>query len=72
MSSQNTPANRLLTEKEVEEIYGLNARTLQAHRQRGGGIPFVKIGAMVRYRPADIEAFVAASVRQNTSQQGAA
>ena len=31
-----------------------------------GGPPFVKLGAMVRYRPADLEAFVQSGLRAST------
>ena len=46
-------------EKEVEQIYGLNFRTLQRERNEGRGIPYHKIGKRVLYRVSDIEAFLA-------------
>ncbi len=49
----------LLCEKEVEQIYGLNFRTLQRERNEGRGIPYHKIGKRVLYRVSDIEAFLA-------------
>ena len=48
----------LLSEKEVQEIYKLNARTLQRDRVLGRGIPYVKIGRRVRYKKSDIEKYI--------------
>ena len=50
---------KLLCEKEVETIYGLNARTLQRDRTNQSGIPYLKIGRRVFYRRSDIEEFLA-------------
>ena len=47
--------HQLLTEKEVQQIFGLNARTLQRERSLGMGIPYVKIGKRVRYKRDDVE-----------------
>ena len=47
--------NILLSEKEVEKLYGLQSRTLQRERYLGVGIPYVKIGKRVRYKNTDIE-----------------
>ena len=46
---------KLFCEKEVETIYGLNARTLQRERTSGSGIPYHKIGRRVFYRRSDIQ-----------------
>jgi ACT domain-containing protein len=43
-----------LTEKEVEELTGIKVSTLQNHRNLKIGIPYVKIGAMVRYNFDDV------------------
>ena len=48
-------AKKLLSEKEVETIYGLNARTLQRERTVGSGIIYHKIGRRVKYHIEDIE-----------------
>ena len=48
----------LLSEKEVEKIYKINARTLQRERNLGIGIPYVKIGKRVRYKRSDIEKYI--------------
>lgn len=49
----------LLTEKELQKEYGINARTLQRERTVNSGIPYHKIGRRVFYRRSDIEEFLA-------------
>ena len=49
----------LLNEKEVQQEYGINARTLQRERIYNNGIPYHKIGRRVLYRRSDIEEFLA-------------
>tara|TARA_R110001599_G_scaffold263222_1_gene463827 strand:- start:352 stop:546 length:195 start_codon:yes stop_codon:yes gene_type:complete len=51
-------AKKLLSEKEVETIYGLNARTLQRERNVGSGIIYHKIGRRVKYHIEDIEKYL--------------
>jgi len=51
-------AKKLLSEKEVETIYGLNARTLQRERTVGSGIIYHKIGRRVKYHIEDIEKYL--------------
>jgi hypothetical protein len=48
----------LLSEKEVENIYKINARTLQRERTVGTGIPYVKLGKRVRYKKGDVEKYI--------------
>lgn len=38
-----------LTEKEVEQRYSIGVHWLRRKRYEGGGPPFVKVGALVRY-----------------------
>ena len=40
---------RFITDKELAEIIGMSRNWLQIMRIRGGGPPFVKIGASCRY-----------------------
>ncbi len=54
----------ILTAKELAEEYRLSERTLANMRVNGTGPQFVKFGKrMVRYRRADIEAFIAGAGR---------
>ncbi len=54
----NIPKKLLLCEKEVETFYGLNARTLQRNRTTKTGIPYHKIGRLVKYHIDDIEKYL--------------
>ena len=53
----------LLTAAETARILRCSLRTLDRERADGRGCPFVRIGGRIRYRRADVEAFVAAHVR---------
>jgi predicted DNA-binding transcriptional regulator AlpA len=46
---------RLLSDREVERITGRARSTLQKDRVAGTGIPFVRLGRLVRYRESDVE-----------------
>lgn len=48
-----------LTEKELAVFLKTEVRTLQHWRYQKTGIPFIKIGRSVRYRMADVEAYLA-------------
>ena len=53
----------LLTAAEVARLLRCSLRTLDRERADGRGCPYVRIGRRIRYRRADVEAFVAAQVR---------
>ena len=64
----NSDVGRItISEGEAAEALGLSHRTLQRWRVTGEGPTFVKLGRRVRYRPADLEAFVEESRRSSTS-----
>jgi predicted DNA-binding transcriptional regulator AlpA len=50
----------LLSDRDVEKITGRARSTLQKDRVAGTGIPFVRLGRLVRYRQSDVTAFLAA------------
>ena len=58
MNNQYLNNKILLTEKEVEEFYGINKRTLQRERVYQTGIPYVKIGKRVRYQRSTIDQYI--------------
>lgn len=64
-------ASELLTTAQAAERLGLAEKTLEAWRWRGGGPPFVRLSARaVRYRPEDLQTWVAERVRTSTSDTG--
>jgi predicted DNA-binding transcriptional regulator AlpA len=50
----------LLSDREVEKITGRARSTLQKDRVVGTGIPFIRLGRLVRYRQSDVAAFLGA------------
>jgi excisionase family DNA binding protein len=58
----------LLTALETARFLRCSLRTLDRERADGRGCPFVRIGGRIRYRRADVDAFVAAHVRGNASE----
>lgn len=64
MSESPNPSNvscspkKLLTEKEVSRRFGISCSTLQKHRFKGIGIPYVKFGRLVRYDIDDLYEFM--------------
>ena len=55
---KETKSAVLLTEKEVQELYKINVKTLQRERCSGSGIPYVKLGRRVRYKVSDINTYL--------------
>lgn len=49
---------KLLTERDVVALYGLNLGTLRNHRSKGIGLPFVRLEGKVRYRLQEVEAYI--------------
>jgi hypothetical protein len=71
-SAELAPANQpLLKDSAAEAILDVHDGFLAKDRVGKARIPFVKIGRAVRYRRADIEAFIAANIRKSTSDAGA-
>ena len=52
-------ASTLLTPTEVAEQLRVSTRTLEFWRHQGRGPAFVRLGKRVRYRPDDLEQFIA-------------
>jgi len=52
-------ASQWLTEKEVAALTRLSLSTLRAHRFAGRGLPYAKLGRMVRYSATEIERYLA-------------
>jgi predicted DNA-binding transcriptional regulator AlpA len=61
--------DQLLSDRDVEKITGRARSTLQKDRVSGSGIPFVRIGRLVRYRQSDVRAYIdALPARRSTSE----
>jgi excisionase family DNA binding protein len=58
----------LLTTRAAAEMLCLNSRTLERLRVAGNGPRFVKMGKSIRYRPADVEAWLMTRVIGSTSE----
>lgn len=60
---------KLLTTREAATYLGMSKAFLERDRWAGARIPFVKVGARaVRYRLADLEAFIASRKRVSTTK----
>jgi excisionase family DNA binding protein len=57
----------LLTQRQAAAVLCLSERTLERLRVSGTGPRFVRAGRSVRYREADLEAWIALRIRTNTS-----
>jgi hypothetical protein len=60
-------AGTLLTEAETAQLLGISPRTLRNWRRGNRGPVHVRLGGLVRYTPADVESFIAASRRGASS-----
>ncbi len=60
----------LVNETAAATVLALSVKTLRRWRWAGKGPRFVKVGAAVRYDPADLTAFIEAGRRNSTSDPG--
>lgn len=60
--------NIAVDERAASALIGVPVSSLQKMRMRGDGPPFAKIGQRVRYRPCDLQAYVAGRVVVSTSE----
>ena len=54
-------APTLLTESEAADYLTVSVGTLRAWRGAGSGPAYLKVGAAVRYRPADMDRYLEAA-----------
>jgi predicted DNA-binding transcriptional regulator AlpA len=59
-------APEILSERQVQEIYGFSIPYLRRTRHERRGPRFLKVGKLVRYRRSDIEAYLAAHTVETT------
>jgi len=58
----------VLNEREVWEEYGFTIPFLRRARRERRGPRFLKVGKMVRYRRADVEAYLSAHVVETSDR----
>ena len=59
----------LLNESQVSEITGRSVASLRRDRLLGKGCPYVKLGFLVKYRPRDVEAYIAQNLRGTRAER---
>ena len=59
----------LLTEHEYPRITKRSVASARRDRLLGQGCPYVKLGALVRYRPEDVRAYIAHNLRRPAMSQ---
>jgi excisionase family DNA binding protein len=57
-----------LNNVEAAEYLGLKAATLNKWRVHGEGPPFIKVGRLIRYRKADLDAYLAGRLVRSTAE----
>ena len=58
MTLSSNSERRLFTAQEVAELTGVPVSTLSQWRYRGQGIPYLRMGRLVRYDAADVESYL--------------
>lgn len=67
--NENLKARRMLRTREAAEYTGLAKSTLEKLRVQGGGSPFIRVGRVVVYDPADLDTWLASHRRTSTSDK---
>ena len=70
MSLPSQSHSILLKETDAAAFLNIEVGTMRRWRWAGRGPRFIKIGAAVRYDPADLETFINAGRRNSTSDPG--
>ena len=63
----NSQIEALLNEVQYSRITGRSVGSARYDRALGIGCPYVKLGNSVRYRPADVRAYIEKNVRLSTA-----
>ncbi len=68
---EQAPDSALFAQETIAAILNCSLATIERDRWLGNGIPFIKIGRMVRYRKSDINLFLQAhrAFRSTTEMQ---
>jgi predicted DNA-binding transcriptional regulator AlpA len=62
-TTNNSAQDKLLNDHEVARLTGLSVATLRRWRLLGKGPRYAKLGALVRYRLEDLQAFIERNAR---------
>jgi predicted DNA-binding transcriptional regulator AlpA len=63
--------DQLLSDRDVEKITGRARSTLQKDRVSGSGIPFIRLGRLVRYRRSDVAEYLDALPKYRSTSEAA-
>ena len=66
-NNQKQAPSKFYETTEAAEFLGLKPTTLEAWRVRGGKLPYLKIGRLVKYAESDLLAFIEQSKRTSTT-----
>jgi hypothetical protein len=66
-----TPAQNLMTEEEISRRLNVSVASLRRWRLIGNGPGFIKIGSLVRYRPEDLDSWLAALPKGGNTSRAA-
>jgi excisionase family DNA binding protein len=58
-TTATAPSKGALSAREAADYLGVSPKTLENWRARGEGPAYVRLGARVVYRPADLDKFLA-------------
>jgi predicted DNA-binding transcriptional regulator AlpA len=64
--------NKMLNEQETAEFLNCSVAALRRWRQEGRGPSYFRVGRLIRYGNADIEAFLESQRVETATQGGAA
>ena len=67
-SVANTDLEPLLNEHEYTAITGESVATARRNRLLRKGCPHVKLGALVKYRPSDVRAYIARNLQGQSAE----
>lgn len=62
---------QFFTTKQLAERWGISVRTLECQRLTGGGVPFVRLGRLVRYSVEDVLAHEAMQKTRSVKEERA-
>lgn len=58
LSDRPCQVERLYSPKQLAELRGVSLPTITHDRLIGGGVPFMRIGRLIRYREREIQAWI--------------